>query len=397
MNDFDKKPEILAELDAVESFWENDESERFSYVVAYADREVIFFDIDYEFPSNLFIYQTEVDGKVKYGYMDVYFNKVTEAISNDPNIFNLGRARITEDDGSYLIDDNLVRIDEYYPGFMIYDDDLLIVDWTDRPVEKPTVITDVDFDSFLVPVKSNEETNAEGKPLYGYMTLRNAISDKKASEKDYVIPPLFESAGLFYEGLAAVEVYDKWGYIDEAGRIIIEPEYEKARNFYQDCAQVYDANYHKPFEVLKQGYTDENDLGRWGMINRMGNSVTSFIYKSMTPFYNDLSYAVVAVPSYYESSFYQILRPDGLSAFSPRLIFSKDWMFFAQEPRPFSEGLMPIAYNYWVFINENGEKAFENEFEKAKGFSDGMAAVQFESKIRWGYIDMTGNLVLPDI
>ncbi|MCK5757774.1 MAG: hypothetical protein KAH14_01685, partial [Clostridiales bacterium] len=51
------KAEMLDELDTVEAIWESDESKRFSYIVAYADHEVIFFDINYEFPSNLFIYK----------------------------------------------------------------------------------------------------------------------------------------------------------------------------------------------------------------------------------------------------------------------------------------------------------------------------------------------------
>ena len=390
--------ELLDELDSIEVISESDESKRFSYIVAYADHEVIFFDINYEFPSNLFIYKTEVDGKVKYGYMDEYFNKVTEPISNDPNIFNFGMARITEDDGTYLIYDNLVRIDEYYPGFMIYDDDLLIVDWTDRLVEKPTMINDVDFDSYLVPIKSKEATSDEGKPLYGYMTLNNAVSNKGVSEDDYIITPLFESAGLFYDGLAAVEINDKWGYINEVGKIVIDLEYDEVRNFYQGFAQVYDADYHFPGEGLKQGYTDDKDLGRWGMINMKGSSVTSFIYHNISPFINDLSFATIAVPSYYESSFYSILRPDGTPAYSPSKIFNNNRrIHFAFEPIPFSEGIMPVSDGSYVFINETGEKVFGNEFEKARGFSDGMAAVQLKTKIRWGYIDKTGNLVLPDI
>ena len=179
--------------------------------------------------------------------------------------------------------------------------------------------------------------------------------------------------------------------------MIIEPQYDIARKFYQGCAQVYDADYHTPNDVLKPGFTDNNDLGRWGMINTRGNSVSSFWYTSMTPFIDDLSFAVRASPPYYESSFYHILRPVGTYAFSPGNLFGRDGNEFAGEPIPFSEGLMPVQFNYYVYINENGDKVFNEEFENARGFSDGMAAVQTDDKIRWGYIDMSGDMVLPDI
>ena len=396
-------PEIelntLDELSDVNFSWESDDSGNFSHITSYSNKNTIYFNIDYEFPDNIFIYQTEIDGKMKYGYMDEYFQKYTETISNDPNIFNYGLARITDDDGSYIIDSRFTEIEEYYPGFKLIGNDLLIVNWTDKPVENPYVIPDVDFDTFLVPVKINEELNAgdiNDKTLYGYKTINNLILNDDKSYDDFVIPPEFKAADLFYEGLAAVKINGKWGYINETGEIVINPEYDNAGNFYRGAAPVYDANYHKPFEVLKYGYTDENDLGRWGMINMRGNTVTLFKYRSIGPFINDLSFAVVATQPQ-NTNIYEILRPDGIQAYMPSQVFGPEARAFLGDPLQFSDGLIPVLWGSYVFMNEEGEKAFENEFSNARGFSDGMAAVQPKKEIRWGYIDLSGNMVFPAI
>src|SRR5215467_13059918 len=57
------------------------------------------------------------------------------------------------------------------------------------------------------------------------------------------IPPQFDSASRFSEGLAAVGVGDdtikrKWGYIDQTGRFAIKPRFSKADDFSNGLALV---------------------------------------------------------------------------------------------------------------------------------------------------------------
>src|SRR5713101_34064 len=47
----------------------------------------------------------------------------------------------------------------------------------------------------------------------------------------YVIPPQFDWAERFSEGLAAVERNQKWGYIDSAGNFVIPLQFASARPF----------------------------------------------------------------------------------------------------------------------------------------------------------------------
>ena len=49
-----------------------------------------------------------------------------------------------------------------------------------------------------------------------------------------VIPPQFDSAENFHEGLAIVKINNKYGYIDKTGKMIILPQFDKLMTFIKD-------------------------------------------------------------------------------------------------------------------------------------------------------------------
>lgn len=53
------------------------------------------------------------------------------------------------------------------------------------------------------------------------------------------IPYTFQDAGQFREGLAAVSIDGKYGYIDRTGRMVIEPRYDLAGRFSDGLAEVF--------------------------------------------------------------------------------------------------------------------------------------------------------------
>ncbi|PPJ62334.1 WG repeat-containing protein [Cuspidothrix issatschenkoi] len=53
-----------------------------------------------------------------------------------------------------------------------------------------------------------------------------------------VIAPKFDEAGYFHEGLASVNIDDKWGYIDKTGKIVIPLQFNKVGNFHEGLAGV---------------------------------------------------------------------------------------------------------------------------------------------------------------
>ena len=68
-----------------------------------------------------------------------------------------------------------------------------------------------------------------------------------------VIPLQFDDAGYFSEGLAPVEIGEKWGFIDKTGKSVIPLQYYRAHSFSDGLAAVNTGG--------KWGY------GKWGFVS----------------------------------------------------------------------------------------------------------------------------------
>ena len=53
-----------------------------------------------------------------------------------------------------------------------------------------------------------------------------------------VIPPQYDAAGNFSEGLTGVAVDGKYGFIDQAGKMVIRPQYDYVESFSRGVASV---------------------------------------------------------------------------------------------------------------------------------------------------------------
>ncbi|MBW4679932.1 MAG: WG repeat-containing protein [Microcoleus vaginatus WJT46-NPBG5] len=71
--------------------------------------------------------------------------------------------------------------------------------------------------------------------------------------------PYFKADGKFSEGLAAVEIQRKWGYIDKTGKMIIQPQYEAAGAFSEGLARVNVGGEWNDMHNFIEG-------GKWGYI-----------------------------------------------------------------------------------------------------------------------------------
>jgi len=110
--------------------------------------------------------------------------------------------------------------------------------------------------------------NDKGK--YGYIDATG----------NYIIQPVFEYAGPFYQGYAVARKSGKFGLINEKGEFVVNPVYDNAI-------------YHAP-----DGKFTVSTGGKWGVIDVKGNIVLpfNFLYLSV---YNE-GY-IVAVQKIYES------------------------------------------------------------------------------------------------
>src|SRR5262245_49632678 len=87
--------------------------------------------------------------------------------------------------------------------------------------------------------------------------------------KEEVIPARFERAAPFREGVAAVRVNGRYGYIDQRGELVIAPRFDRAGDFHQGLAEVI---------------VDDNA----GVIDRKGEIVVPTMFLRAIPFTSDV-------------------------------------------------------------------------------------------------------------
>ena len=123
-----------------------------------------------------------------------------------------------------------------------------------------------------------------------------------------VIPAKYNFADSFSEGLARVELYGKWSYIDKSGKEVIQLKYNFADSFSEGLARVvingkwsYIDKSGK--EVIQLKYDVVGDFseglaavklnGKWGYINKSGKEVIPLKYDSAYYFSNGQASAIL--------------------------------------------------------------------------------------------------------
>ena len=168
--------------------------------------------------------------------------------------------------------------------------------------------------------------------------------------------------------LIPVKFGRQFQYIDYAGKIVINPQFEKATAFRNGLALVK---------------TPGRD-GRYGYIKPDGQYAMQPVYKQATVFSEGLAWVVE------EASFPVAINPKGEKIIS---------LQNAEAARAFSDGL--AAYSMvmndgllWGFLDATGKSLIKPTFKECGDFSEGMCAVRNDQK-QFGYIDKTGKLVVP--
>jgi len=155
-----------------------------------------------------------------------------------------------------------------------------------------------------------------------------------------IIPYAYEDADYFSEGLAAVKLDGKWGYIDTTGNEVIPFQYDYAGGFYNGEAYV---------EI------GEGDSAKIYFIDKTGKVV------------EELTLEEPGDPG--EEEYY------------------------------FSEGLLATQDGKWDnngkygFVDEDWNTVIEPKYDDAYNFDDGLAKVKIDGQ--WGCIDRTGKVIVP--
>jgi hypothetical protein len=223
------------------------------------------------------------------------------------------------------------------------------------------------------------------------------LSDRHLSDRTY----RFRAKG-FHEGLAAVLIGDastgKYGYIDETGKMVINPVFNYAVDFSEGLAFIRD-----------------EATSRYGYIDKTGKVVVN----PHSGFGYDFSegFAEVAVGNthgYIDRSGTMIVPPlsevggprfsEGLAA----MRIGGRWGYFDKTGRvainpqfawasEFSEGLAMVSVGEGDmgksgYIDKTGQMIITAQFEGAGSFSEGLAVVRIGG--RAGFIDRTGKVVI---
>lgn len=219
------------------------------------------------------------------------------------------------------------------------------------------------------------------------------------------IPPQFDFARDFMEGLAAVSNDGKWGYINERGTLVISPRYDQVGDFVEGLAVVL--------------------LGRrWGYIDRSGRIAIAPQFQRAHDFHDGLAkvetwekvqcsgreFTNEDAPEY---AFYDLAFPSSCFPRDPRYSLVDKVGTLVIQTRfawveDFHDGLAlvrtdPASGGKSGYIDRTGALAVPPRFETGESFSEGLAGVRVSSRregnqlldINCGYIDKSGRLVIP--
>lgn len=234
----------------------------------------------------------------------------------------------------------------------------------------------------LIPVKQGE--------YWGYIDQDGKVA----------INPQFKSAYTFREGLALFENTEgKYGYIDEKGNIVINAVYKNAGAFNEGLAAVVKENQRIEFidrsgktaltlgaEIetatgFKEGRARVQISGKPAYINKEGKVVINASQFSESYTFSDGLALVSQVVKDEEK--YGFIDKDGKVAITPQF----------EGAGPFYDGMAMIRMDKkYGFINKEGKIVITPQFESAREFSEGLCPVQ-QGEL-WGFVDEAGKFVI---
>jgi hypothetical protein len=223
----------------------------------------------------------------------------------------------------------------------------------------------------------------ERKPI----TLQEQIEFIRAKYKQ-AKPVLSVKDTEQHARLYSVKIGKKYGYMDSSGSVVIEPKFKSAGQFSEGLALVELFNY----------YEDR------GFIDRTGDVLFHVNFPS-NELYNATYFYTTEVGSFHDGMARVELRDPRLVTFFGFIDMSGNLAIAAdfEDARDFSEGVAAVSiakpddFSQVAagFIYPNGRFAIEPSFEETDSYSEGIAGVRDQATHKWGYIDHHGSYIIP--
>jgi WG containing repeat len=216
---------------------------------------------------------------------------------------------------------------------------------------------------------------------------------------DEVIPPRFDDAGDFSEGLAPVGVDGLCGFIDLAGALVIGPRFRNVEDFRCGLAAVSEDrdNYGyigrtgawviPPGDVVAHSFAEglatiglcqPGGEALYGIIDSTGKTILPFEHASIGSFHEGLARVQDRAEKWgYVDTSGQVVIPCQFDSAGD-----------------FSEGLAGVSTAAGSgYIDRSGRWVIHPTFQSGSEFNCGLAAARMDS--RWGYINPEGHFIIP--
>ncbi len=263
--------------------------------------------------------------------------------------------------------------------------------------------------------------------LFGYV-------DEKGNE---IVPIQYQDVDLwFYHGVALVKKYNQWGLVDSNGNTLVSPQYDEISpsNLFREHVKWLTVQKKDKYGLIDErgklilplnyeaieNYADSffyvRQNGKVSLLDRQLKTLLPFTYEHIDyeTFIqkNKASVKLNGKWGYIDNNGREILavKYDNLYGFSEGLFaveldhkvgfvdLKGNVVIPLQYERAqaFSEGLAAVRKNgKFGFIDKTGKKIIDFNYSFVYSFSQGLAAIEKNNK--WGYIDRKGNLVIPCI
>ncbi len=220
----------------------------------------------------------------------------------------------------------------------------------------------------------------------GYAIVVQVINDDEYyglinMTSEEIIPPTFQWMKLLDVGVYKFKKDGLYGLVDLKGNIILTNKFHTIGNFENNLATTY----------IKTGENEnEEELYLYGCIDSYGNEILSPDYEYM----GKRSEGKMVIM---KNNIWQLFDTTNLQI---KIILNIAYLGICKDGlRRFNNGgffnstTLETNGGSWGYMNNNGEIVISPKYEKAYGFSEGIAAVKKNGK--WGFIDINGIIVVP--